>query len=101
MAEGGSTGRIERSLARFRTVMAVEPGGFELVTSGAFFGWVRHPFHGEPTTEVIRRLVLDHDVLAIPGTAFTPTDDRWIRFSYANLDEPELDDLGARLAEMA
>lgn len=93
--------RIVRSLDRFRAVMSDRPGGFELVSSGAFFGWVRHPFHREPTTDVIKRLVLDHDVLAIPGTAFTPTDDRWIRFSYANLDEPELDELGARLAEMA
>jgi aspartate/methionine/tyrosine aminotransferase len=39
-------------------------------------------------------------VLVIPGTAFMPTDERWIRFSYANLDEHELDELGTRLAEM-
>ena len=93
--------RIQRSLTRFREVMADRPGGFELVTAGAFFGWVRHPFIDLPTSEVVRRLVLDHDVLAIPGTAFTPTDDRWIRFSYANLDEVQLDELGSRLAEMA
>ena len=93
--------RIGRSLLRFREVMAGRPGGFELVTSGAFFGWVRHPFAELPTGEVVRRLVLDHGVLTIPGTAFTPADDRWIRFSYANLDDGELDELGDRLAEMA
>jgi aspartate/methionine/tyrosine aminotransferase len=92
--------RIERSLARFRQLMAERPGGFELVTAGAFFGWVRHPFPDVATTEVVKRLVLDHDVLVIPGTAFMPTDERWIRFSYANLDEHELDELGTRLAEM-
>ena len=92
--------RINRSLDRFREVMASRPGGFELVTAGAFFGWVRHPFGDLPTTEVIKRLVLDHDVLAIPGTAFTPTGDRWIRFSYANLEEDQFDELASRLAEM-
>lgn len=100
--------RINRALGRFRTVMADRPGGFELVTSGAFFGWVRHPFDGPDglsTGEVIKRLVLDHDVLAIPGTAFTPNDDRWVRFSYANLDPGEgqrddFDELAARLGEM-
>jgi aspartate/methionine/tyrosine aminotransferase len=92
--------RIERSLVRFRQVMAERPGGFELVTAGAFFGWVRHPFIGVPTGDVVERLVLDHDVLVIPGTAFTPGDERWIRFSYANLDEHELDRLGSRLAEI-
>lgn len=91
--------RIHRNLAVFRDVMAAEPGGFSLASSGAFFGWIRHPYVGLETAEVIKRLVLDHDVLAIPGTAFTPTDERWIRFSYANLEPDQLHELGARLAE--
>ncbi len=93
--------RIGRALDRFREVMADRPGGFELVTAGAFFGWVRHPFDDLSTAEVIKRLVLDHDVLAIPGTAFTPTDERWVRFSYANLDVDDFDELADRLREMA
>ena len=44
--------------------------------------------------------MLDHDVLAIPGTAFTPNDERWVRFSYANLETDQFDELGSRLAEM-
>ncbi|MEZ5217820.1 MAG: aminotransferase class I/II-fold pyridoxal phosphate-dependent enzyme [Ilumatobacteraceae bacterium] len=92
--------RISRALDRFRRVMADRPGGFELVTAGAFFGWVRHPFAETPTAEVVKRLVLDHDVLVIPGTAFTPTDERWLRFSFANLDESELDELAVRLSEV-
>ena len=93
--------RILGALDRFREVMDDRPGGFELVTAGAFFGWARHPFDDLDTAEVIKRLVLDHDVLAIPGTAFTPTDERWVRFSYANLDLDDFDELSARLAEMA
>lgn len=93
--------KINRSLDRYQEVMAQRPGGFELVTAGAYFGWVRHPFADLPTAEVIKRLVLDHDVLAIPGTAFTPTDDRWIRFSYANLEGEQFDELALRLNEMS
>jgi aspartate/methionine/tyrosine aminotransferase len=93
--------RVASAQRSFESVMAGRPGGFELASSGAFFGWVRHPFADLPTGEVIRRLVLDHDVLAIPGTAFTPTDDRWIRFSFANLDADDLHELGRRLEEMA
>jgi aspartate/methionine/tyrosine aminotransferase len=62
---------------------------------------VRHPFDELPTAEVVRRLVLDHDLLVIPGTAFTPTDDRWLRFSFANLEADDLRELARRLAEMA
>ncbi len=92
--------RINRALARFSAVMADEPGGFRLASAGAFFGWARHPFADLSTDEVIKRLVLDHDVLAIPGTAFTPTDDRWVRFSYANLAADQFDELAARLDEL-
>ncbi|MEM7339574.1 MAG: aminotransferase [Actinomycetota bacterium] len=92
--------RIAAAQAVFEAVMAERPGGFELASAGAFFGWARHPFADMDTAEVIKRLVLDHDVLAIPGTAFTPSDERWVRFSFANLDEPELHELGIRLSEM-
>jgi aspartate/methionine/tyrosine aminotransferase len=93
--------RIARSQVVFEDVMATQPGGFELASAGAFFGWVRHPFTDLATDEVIKRLVLDHDALAIPGTAFTPTDERWLRFSFANLEPADLHELGRRLREMA
>ena len=92
--------RIAGLQARFEQVMADRPGGFELLSAGAYFGWVRHPFPALATDEVVRRLVLDHDVLVIPGTAFTPDDDRMLRFSFANLTDDEIDELPTRLAEM-
>ncbi len=93
--------RIGQTQKAFELVMAERPGGFELASAGAFFGWARHPFPDIGTDEVIKRLVLDHDVLAIPGTAFTPTDDRWVRFSFANLDVEDLAEFANRLDEMA
>ena len=84
--------------ADFEAVMEAQPGGFELVTAGAYFGWVRAP-GDEPTDAIVRRLVIEHDVLTIPGTAFTPTDERMIRFSFANLVPDEITELGVRLAD--
>ena len=89
--------RIAANLAVFRAMMADSPGGFELAASGAFFGWVRHPFVSMATDDVVKHLVLDHDVLAIPGTAFMPSDERWLRFSFANLDQHEFAELADRL----
>ena len=89
--------RIHAGLKTFRSVMSERPGGFELITSGAFFGWVRHPFDDVSTADVVKRLVLDHDVLVIPGTAFLPTDDRWLRLSFANLESDDFAKLGRRL----
>lgn len=90
--------KIGKMQVLFEEALARKPGGYELVTAGAYFGWVRHPFD-EPTADVVRRLVVKHDVLVIPGTAFTPTDEGFLRFSFANLDESDIDELVARLGE--
>jgi aspartate/methionine/tyrosine aminotransferase len=92
--------RIADAQRVFEQVMTERPGGFELVSAGAFFGWVRHPFDA-PTGEVVRRLVLDHDVLVIPGTAFVPSDEGYLRFSFANLEHHDIRKLGHRLTELA
>ena len=91
--------RIGERQHQFEAVMADRPGGFELVSSGAYFGWVRHPFGQRDTLDVVATLLAERDVLVIPGTAFTPVDEQMLRFSFANLDAAEIDDLAARLAE--
>ncbi|MEM7141586.1 MAG: aminotransferase [Actinomycetota bacterium] len=85
---------------RFETMMAERPGGYVLVSAGAYFGWVRHPFD-ESTEQVVQRLAVDHGVLAIPGVAFTPTDDGMIRFSFANMEADDVAVLRDRLEESA
>lgn len=81
----------------FQTMMAGSPGGFELLSSGGYFGWVRHPFPDRPTAAVVRDLAVTHDTLVMPGTAFLPDDRRTIRISFANLDPAGIDALGRRL----
>ena len=90
--------RIAIHQQRFESVMADRPGGFELVAAGAYFGWVRYP-GTLATDDALRKLVVDHDVLAIPGTAFTEEDEHMLRISFANLDAEQIDRLGERLAE--
>lgn len=95
--------RAERAteLARkrewFTEVMARRPGGFELVSAGGFFGWLRHPFAGRPTADVVRDLVVRRDLLVIPGTAFLPDDRRMMRVSYGNLEHTQIAEFAARL----
>lgn len=91
--------RVADLQRQFEEVLAPRPGGFELVTAGAYFGWVRAPAGDDDTDTVVRRLVVDHDILVIPGTAFTPDDQRMLRFSFANLDADQIHELGVRLAE--
>ncbi|GAA5128060.1 aminotransferase [Pseudonocardia adelaidensis] len=81
----------------FRAIMADRPGGFELLSAGGLFGWVRHPFAGRPTEDVVRELVVDHDTLVIPGTAFLPDDRGTFRVSLSNADRDSLTDFAGRL----
>jgi len=85
----------------FVDAMADRPGGFEVLSAGGFFGWVRHPFAGHATDDVVRRLAVEYDTLVIPGTAFLPDDRRTFRVSFSNVDRPALADLAARLAAFA
>ena len=91
--------RIGERHKQFQMVMAASPGGYELLSSGAYFGWVRHPHDLVGSLDVVADLLDQKDILVIPGTAFTPTDERMLRLSFANLSEPEIYELAVRLAE--
>ena len=90
------TGEVRRRRSAFTRAMADRPGGFEVVTCGAFFAWVRHPFP-LPTAEVIRALAAEVGVIVIPGTAFLPDDRGMLRISVAGLDDALSCDLVQRL----
>lgn len=85
----------------FVDAMASRPGGFEALSVGGFFGWVRHPFAGHPTADVVRELVVTHDTLVMPGTAFLPDDRGMLRISVSNADQAQIADLADRLAAVS
>lgn len=78
--------------------------GWRLVSSGAYFAWVEHPF-AAPSSEVAQRLLADAGVLVLPGTMFAPEDDpaaaRALRVAYANADSAGIEELILRLAEFS
>jgi aspartate/methionine/tyrosine aminotransferase len=82
--------------AGFAAALAARPGGFELVTCGGFFAWVRHP-SDRPTPDVVVDLLTEQDVLVLPGTDFQAVDDGAMRVSVGNLGSEALDDLVGRL----
>ncbi len=93
-------GDLARQRAWMREVMARRPGGFELLSCGGFFAWVRHPFADRPTAAVVGELVLDHGVLVVPGTAFLPDDRRTLRVSVGNADREAIREFATRLEAM-
>jgi aspartate/methionine/tyrosine aminotransferase len=88
---------VAQRRSAFAAALTDRPGGFELLATGGFFAWVRHPVVGRPTPDVVGDLLVEHDVLVLPGTDFQPDDDRTLRISVGNLDTETLDDVVARL----
>ena len=98
VATGTNRGDRDSAGSGCGEVLAARPGGFETVSLGGFFAWVRHPFTDRPTSEVVRDLLLKHDTLVIPGTAFLPDDRRMLRISVGRIDEAGAATLARRLA---
>ncbi|MEJ2871068.1 aminotransferase [Actinomycetospora sp. OC33-EN08] len=82
----------------FVTAMRERPGGFEVLVSGGFFAWVRHP-SDRPTPAVVKALLTEQDVLVMAGTDFQTVDDGAMRVSVGNLSGDDLDDLLGRLRQ--
>lgn len=81
---------------------------WQLLGSGAYFAYVRHPFDAASDT-VAKRLVDDASLLVLPGTMFGPTRaqggqgqaEATLRIAFANANRAGLGDLVTRLQAVA
>jgi len=92
---------IEARRAAFLTLFAQPGHGFELISAGAYFAYVRHPFGREPGMTVARRLADEQSLLCLPGSMFGPGQEACLRFAYANVTEQAIAGIGERLTAAA
>ncbi|MGC6519208.1 MAG: aminotransferase [Candidatus Puniceispirillaceae bacterium] len=85
--------------ALFAEVMTALPG-WQLLSTGAYFGYVKHPFEGEGSLDVARRMARDVGVLTIPGTFFGDGQEKFLRFAFANAGRDVIAELPDRLAAL-
>jgi aspartate/methionine/tyrosine aminotransferase len=72
---------------------------YTLVSSGAYFAYVKHPFEHEAAKSVAMRLAGEHDVLCLPGSMFGPDQANFLRFAFANSPAEKMPALVERLIE--
>jgi aspartate/methionine/tyrosine aminotransferase len=58
---------------------------WRLVSIGAYFAYVEHPFAGERSTVVSKRLADEENLLTIPGDMFGAGQERFVRIAFANV----------------
>ncbi|MEI6825936.1 MAG: aminotransferase [Desulfuromonadales bacterium] len=80
----------------------MQPGNrFQLITSGAFFAWVRHPFIGCSGRQVAKRLVDEAAILCLPGEVFGPGLEDYVRLAFGNIREDAIPEAVRRFRHMA
>ena len=82
-----------------RALVADWPG-WTLLSSGAFFAYVRHPYD-EDARYIAKALARKAGVLALPGSMFAPADTELarstMRIAFANVDENALHEVSDRI----
>lgn len=71
---------------------------YKLLSVGAFFSYIQHPFTDDAKT-VAKRLAQKHDLLALPGSMFGPGQEQYLRLAFANVEAGVMPDVVARLIE--
>ena len=85
-------------LTTLRHALARNDLGYSLVSAGAYFAYLAHPFGDRPATDVARRLADEQNVLALPGSMFGPGQDGFLRLAFANAEAAAMPALASRLA---
>lgn len=64
--------------------------GFELCSSGAFFAWVKHPWPQMNGWQVARHLADHAALICLPGEAFGPGLQQYLRLAFGNLKREDV-----------
>ncbi|SGY67373.1 BQ5605_C004g02770 [Microbotryum silenes-dioicae] len=95
---------IMRRQEIFKDLLA-DVEGWEVCVGGGYFAYVKHPFKRSSSELVASRLGSQVGIVVLPGTFFGPEfdnidDDRYIRFSIANVSIKMLQLVPARLRRL-
>ena len=71
---------------------------YRLVSAGAYFAYIEHPFD-EPSRAVVKRLIQEFDLISLPGSYFGQDQNKFIRLAFANVHETLFDEVARRLID--
>ncbi len=94
----GKTDAMRARGELFRRAIAGAPS-WRLVSLGAYFAYLEHPWPDLTAMEAVRRLVDRENLLLLPGTAFGDGQDRHVRLAYANVADRDVAEVARRLAK--
>ncbi len=88
VAKNGMTMRQRHD--RFKTDFLAAKTDFKLIASGSFFAWVKHPWENLTGRQAAKRLVEEASLICLPGEAFGPGLDPYLRLSFGNIEVTQI-----------
>ena len=90
--------RMAGRVSKLTSAINTGDTGFDIVSAGAWFAYLKHPVAGVDGYLVARRMARELGVLSVPGSMFGPGQERYLRFAFANLRDEQIDPLIKRMA---
>lgn len=94
----GNASLMRTRLGALKSAFARDDVGYQMISAGAYFAYLKHPHAGRNSHAVARRLVDRQNLLALPGSMFGPRQEDYLRMAFANVDASAMSEIAARLA---
>ncbi|WP_366656001.1 aminotransferase [Fodinicurvata sp. EGI_FJ10296] len=92
---------LARRADRFRSAVTSRAPAWDLVSIGAFFAYLRHPFDGTAAATIAEGLARQQRLLVLPGTMFGAGQQPYLRIAFANVADEMAPTVADRLQEYA
>lgn len=89
---------MRHRLLALKQAFARDNLGYEIVSAGAYFAYVKHPHKGHEAADVTKRLADQQNLLALPGSMFGSDQEDFLRLAFANIDASKMPEIATRLA---
>lgn len=87
---------INRRARTMQSAIATAPE-WQLISIGAYFAFVRHPYPDRSSVDVTRQLAEQFGIITIPGSYFGRDLDQFLRFAFANVEVAAVQEACTRL----
>ena len=71
---------------RFKQQFIATESAFEMVASGSFFAWIKHPWKDLSGRQAARKLAEQANLICLPGEAFGPGLEPYLRLAFGNIE---------------
>jgi aspartate/methionine/tyrosine aminotransferase len=84
----------------FKNYFLAAKTAFNLTASGSFFAWVKHPWKDLTGRQAARKMVEEANLICLPGEAFGPGLESYLRLSFGNIEVTQVAEAVTRFQQI-